>query len=84
MLWLECTARDVTGETDRTLGELIPKLELPKPLDQAIHKLWGFASQHGRHLQEGGTAGDDDAELIVSIACAVSIFLAKRAAFRPV
>jgi len=80
MAALECTARDVTGEPNQTLGELIPKLDLSKPLNEAVRKLWGFASQRGRHLREGGMAEDDEAELVVSIACAVSPFLAKRAA----
>jgi hypothetical protein len=77
---LECTARDVTGEPNATLGALLPKLDLPKPLDTAVEKLWGFASDRARHLREGKSADDREAELIVSIACAVCTFLAKRAA----
>lgn len=75
---LECTARDVTGEPNVTLGALLPKLDLPKPLDTAVDKLWGFASDRARHVREGKTAGDNEAELVVSIACAVCAFLAKR------
>ena len=37
---LECTARDVTGDSKATLGALVPKLDLPKPLDVAVEKLW--------------------------------------------
>jgi len=78
MAALECMARDVTGEPNRTLGKLASKLRLPKPLDQAVENLWGFASQRGRHLQEGVTPEDDEVELVVSVACAVCIYLAKR------
>lgn len=74
---LECVARDVTGD-NATLGALVPKLDLPKPLDTAVEKLWGFASDRARHLREGRAVTDDEAELVVSIGCAVSIFLVKR------
>ena len=75
---LECTARDVTGDSKATLGALVPKLDLPKPLDVAVEKLWGFASDRARHLREGKNVSADEAELVVSVACAVCAFLAKR------
>jgi hypothetical protein len=78
MAALECTAREIANDST-TLGKLIPKLDLPKPLDTAAEKLWGFASNHARHLHEGGSAGDEEAELIVSVACAICAFLVKRA-----
>jgi hypothetical protein len=76
---VECTAREVAGNYG-TLGKLIDKLDLPKPLDEATEKLWGFASEHARHLREGRSVTDDEAELVVSISCAVCAFLAKRGA----
>jgi AbiJ N-terminal domain 4 len=75
---LECTARDVTGDRNATLGQLLPRLNLPKPLDTAVVKLWGFASDRARHVREGHAITDDEAELVVSVSCAVSTFLAKR------
>ena len=75
---LECTARDITGKPNATLGALVPKLDLPSPLDTAVNKLWGFASDRARHLREGKSADGAEAELVVSIACAVCTFLAKR------
>ena len=56
MAALECVARDITGDAGSTLGKIIsdnPNL-LPKPLDQAIDKAWGYASNNGRHLREDG------------------------------
>lgn len=76
---MECVARDVLGERRDTLGDLLPRLALPRPLDQAIEKLWGFSSERARHIREGETVDDDQAELVVSVACAVCAFLAKRA-----
>ena len=52
MAALEATARKVTGQPNPTLGKLISTLNLPAPLDKAVHKLWGYASEYGRHIRE--------------------------------
>lgn len=75
---LECVARDIANEPGLTLGRLVPRLGLPRPLDEAVEKLWGFASDRARHIREGQQLTDDEAELVVSVACAVSIFLVHR------
>lgn len=75
---LECTARDVLDDQSPTLGQLVKRLDLPKPLDAAVEKLWGFASDNARHVSEGKEIDDAQAELFVSVACAVCIFLSKR------
>jgi hypothetical protein len=74
MAALECVAREVDGSTD-TLGSIINRLSLPPPLDGALHRLWGFASQQGRHLEEGRTPQFEEAELVVTVASAVSVYL---------
>ncbi len=79
MAALECVARDVTGETSKTLGKLIPQLQLAKPLDEALEKLWGFASEQGRHIREGRSPNFEDAELVVTVASAVSVYLLRSA-----
>jgi hypothetical protein len=71
--------RDVVGDSKGTLGILLPKLDLPKPLDAAVDKLWGFASDKARHVREGDQLDNLQAELVVSVACSICIFLAKRA-----
>lgn len=75
---LESTARDVTGQPKSTLGQLIRHLDLPAPLDTAVDKLWGFASERARHVREGQKVDTSEAELIVSVACAVCTFLSRR------
>jgi hypothetical protein len=75
---LESVARDIANEPGLTLGRLVPRLSLPRPLDEAVEQLWGFASDRARHIREGQQLGDDEAELVVSVACAVSIFLVQR------
>ena len=77
MAALECVARDITGNPNATLGKIIndnPDL-IPKPLDQAVEKAWGYASETGRHLREGESPKYAEAELIVSMSSAVSSYL---------
>lgn len=78
MAALECVAREVSGSTE-TLGKLVAKLGLPKPLDSAIEKLWGFASEQGRHIREGRNPRFEEAELVVTVASAVSVYLIRAA-----
>jgi hypothetical protein len=75
---LEATARDVLGEPKPTLGQLVPRLNLPAPLDTAVEKLWGYASERARHGREGQEVSAEEAELVVSVACAVCTFLSRR------
>lgn len=77
MAALECVARDADGSAD-TLGKIISRLDIPAPLDGALHKLWGFASEQGRHIQEGRDPKFDQAELVVTVASAVSVYLLRR------
>ena len=78
MAGLEATARDLTGQPNDTLGKLIPKLDIPKPLDAAVEKMWGYASNSGRHIREGQVTNTSEAELVVSVACAVCTFLIRQ------
>ncbi|MEL0211935.1 MAG: hypothetical protein VW891_15375, partial [Novosphingobium sp.] len=79
MAALECVAREVGGTTD-TLGPIIRRLSLPAPLDQAVEKLWGFTSQQGRHILEGRQPQFEEAELVVTTASALSVYLLRRRA----
>ena len=78
MAAMKATARDVTGQPNPTLGQLIPMLNLPKPLDSAVEKLWGYASDRARHVREGDDIDTIEAELLVSVASAACTFLASR------
>ena len=75
---LESTARDVTKRPNHTLGKIVRDLGLPAPLDTAIDKMWGYASERARHVREGQTVHTSEAELIVSVACAACTFLSNR------
>jgi hypothetical protein len=83
MAALECVARDVSGQPTRTLGQIIPTLGLTRPLDEGLEKLWGFASEYGRHVREGRTPRFEDAELVVTVASAISTYLIRTTNGRP-
>ncbi len=77
MAALECVARDVCGDEHATLGEIIKSYPgvIPKPLDVAIDKAWGYASEMARHIREGRRPERKDVELIVGLAATVATYL---------
>ena len=79
MAALECVATDVCGEEGETLGQVIRKHpeKFPAPLGEAIAKLYGFASDKGRHITEGGEPSIKEVELIVGIAATVATYLSR-------
>lgn len=79
MAALECVARQYDATTD-TLGPIISRLNFPKPMDEAIRKLWGFTSEQGRHLLEGRDPQFEEGELVVTVAAAVSVYLLREKA----
>jgi hypothetical protein len=77
---LECVARDITGDSKATFGEILkhyPGL-LPKPVDDALAKIWGYASNEARHVAEGREPDREEAELIVGLSAAVATYLTRR------
>ena len=79
MAALECVARDVCGDQRATLGEVIRRYpgKIPKPLDQAVEKAWGFASDRARHMREGPKPDRKEVELIVGLAATVATYLSR-------
>lgn len=77
---LECVAREYTGDSKSTLGDLMKKFPevIPKPLDQAVSKIWGFTSEQGRHLREGQAPDYLEAELVVEVTAAIATYLGKK------
>jgi hypothetical protein len=80
MAALECIARDVVGDPNATLGELLKKHPdtIPPPLDVALSKIWGFACDRARHLREDQPPRIEEAELVVGLVGAVSVYLLKK------
>ncbi|AJE23884.1 Hypothetical protein Achr_f1900 (plasmid) [Azotobacter chroococcum NCIMB 8003] len=79
MASLECVAREITGDRKANLGDIMKRYGamVPTPLDQAIIKAWGFASENGRHLREGREPSFNEAELIVGLCASLGSYLIK-------
>ena len=75
---LEAIARENTDQPNKTLGKLVNKLDLPEPLNQAVLKLYAYASDRGRHIREGQVVDHAEAELIVAVAGSLCEFLRQR------
>jgi uncharacterized protein (DUF2267 family) len=82
MAALECVARDISGDPKQTLGALMKThgatLAIPRPLDTAVEKAWGYASEVGRHLREGRAPSAEEAELVTTVCAAVVTYLVKK------
>lgn len=80
MAALECVARYVCGNEKATLGEILKQYRgvIPRPLDEAIAKVWGFASENARHISEGRELSFAEAELVVSVVAGVVTYLTKK------
>lgn len=79
MVSLECVARDITQQHNLTPGDWVKanRNRIGSPLDKAIESMWGFTSNHGRHLSEGKECSNEEAELIVGFAAALGAYLSK-------
>jgi len=74
---LECLARDISGNSKATLGELArtrPDL-FPKVIQTIVEKAWGFASDTGRHVREGGVPTLGEAQMMIGLVASVSAYL---------
>lgn len=80
MAALECVAKDITGDPKLTLGEWLKKNStiFPQPVGLAVDKMWGYASQYGRHVQEGKPADYTEAEFVVGLAGALTVYLLRK------
>lgn len=79
MAALECYCRQKMGNTTSTLGDVIKhnRAMFTSPLDQVLEKMWGFASNHGRHVQNGCSATVEEAELVLNISASMIAYLSK-------
>ena len=75
MAALESTARDATRQKNATLGQMVDSLKLKPPLDAALKKLWGYASNEARHGREDSALSATEAELIVGVSGAICSYL---------
>ncbi len=72
---LEAIARSISGKQNCTFGKIVKSLDLPPPMDQFASKLWGFASEHGRHIREDRSVDFAMTKSSVICICAICEFL---------
>ncbi|MFA6449169.1 MAG: hypothetical protein WCX65_06880 [bacterium] len=81
MAALECVAREVSNEPNETLGSIMKnhrdKHGLPKTIEEAVTKLWGFSSEKARHIREGEQPKHVDAELVVGLSALITAYLCR-------
>lgn len=69
MAAMESAARFLANDPRATLGEILGRqasvLGIPRPLDEALIRMWGFGSEMGRHLREGRVPSREEAELLL-------------------
>lgn len=77
---VECVVRNITGDHQATLGQILKKRKdiIPAPLDTAIIKMWGYASDKARHVQEGASLDYSEAEIVVTQFISIANFLTKK------
>lgn len=80
MAALECVAREACGDAKANLGDIMKRHRdiVPRPLDEAIAKVWGYASENARHIREGRESTFEEAELIVGMVAALAAYLARK------
>lgn len=80
MAALECVARNVCGDANATLGEVVKRYRtlIPAPLDIVVTKAWGFASENARHVREGQAPTYEEAELVVGLSSVLCSYLAAK------
>ncbi|MBR1929390.1 MAG: hypothetical protein IJ834_06660 [Paludibacteraceae bacterium] len=79
MAAMECFCRQKFGGTTSTLGDIIQnnRSSFTPPLDKALEKLWGFASNHGRHVRNGGAATEEEAEFVLNMCSSLILYLSR-------
>jgi hypothetical protein len=77
---MECVARDLSGNSKATLGEILKSYPglLPRPLDTALSQIWGFASNEARHVVEGRAPSREEAELLVGLCASLCTYLVRK------
>lgn len=80
MAALEAVAKKWSNEPKLALGEIIKMRAdiFPPPLNDAVSKLWGFASNNARHGNEDRELDLDEVFLIVGVSATLCTYLARK------
>lgn len=80
MAAIEAVAREFTGDRKSTLGGIIKKHPdvFPRPLDDALAKMWGFACEQARHGTELRELAWEEAQLLVGVSSVLCSYLTQK------
>lgn len=80
MAAFECVARQISGDEKLTLGKIIKKNPslIPSPVDEAVFKLWGFASDQARHGKASRRLNWEEVQLSVGISAVLCSYLLQK------
>ncbi len=71
---LEATLRCMCNSNER-FSSLVKTVDLPKPLDEVLKKMWGFSSNFGRHVSPTNVPTAREARLVVHMSSAFCRYL---------
>ena len=76
---IECLLRDMFNASGESLGNIIKnnRKKFTSPLDLVIGQLWGYASNHGRHVGEGTEPTFEEAQFVLYTTSAIITFVTK-------
>ncbi|WHZ36517.1 AbiJ-NTD4 domain-containing protein [Sagittula sp. MA-2] len=74
---LEATARYIDG-SNKVFGEAVKRINVPKPLDDALSKMWGYSSGCARHVSPTNVPSLAEATLVVHLSSAICRYLVER------
>lgn len=77
---IECLAREISGDTKLSLGDIIKKREdlFPGAYRKMADAMWGIVSNQGRHMKEEGEPSLKDALFVVGSITNLAAFLLAR------
>jgi hypothetical protein len=77
---LECLARAITGDPRAILSEILKKHPdlFPRPLHEALSKVWGSALIEAHHLKEDQQPKRKEAKLLVGLTAMVATYWSKK------
>lgn len=76
---IECLLRDIFNLPNESLGDIVRRNRnnITSPLDVVIEKLWGYASNHGRHVGEGTEPTFEEAQFVLYTTSSIVTFITK-------
>jgi hypothetical protein len=82
---LEAIVRKVSGRKGKRgrLSKIIYDLPLPRPIQESLDRIWGYASEYARHGSEDKVIELDEAKFVVGLCVVSAAYLASKYSQQP-